>query len=147
MSDNCEEEIDGSDDKGENQKEYKWVVWKANQFTNPDLLADVISDVWNNTLFFHKFQEEHIEVTKISCIYSTYLLGVGWVFLPEILMQGPGMGIPYPLEHKGHHPAHLTSEEHKLREIVNLPQIERSWMMGRGLEPSCTPWSFNVSTT
>lgn len=40
----------------------------------------------------------YITLIKISWMYNTYLLGVGWVFLPEILVQGHSMTTLYPSE-------------------------------------------------
>ena len=60
---------------------------KADQFMNPDLLAVVISDVWDYTLLC-KFQKGYTRVIRIRWMYNTYLLGVHWVFLSEVLVQG-----------------------------------------------------------
>ena len=110
---------------------------------NPDLLAVVISDVWDYTLLC-KFQKGHNRVTRIRWIYNTYLIGVHWVFLPEILVQGLCLGtLQPPLSQEG--PSSSPSDkQHKPREMVGLPKIRQLWAMKTEWELSCIPWSFTL---
>ena len=88
---------------------------------NPDLLAVVISDVWDYALLC-KFQKGCNGVTRIRWIYNTYLIGVLWVFLPEILVQGLCLGTLQPSEPGG--TIQLSSDkQRRLREMVGFPKI------------------------
>lgn len=98
-------------------------------WSSPDSLAVEISDVWNDTPL-HKLQKGYISHEyRLGFITHAFWGRVGCPAL-RFFYKRPARVPCRPHSWKGDHPAHPTGEEHKLREVEDLPQITQLWMMG-----------------